>query len=148
MKCAYLYTYVVHPRWYVDMLNEQFLMFFFFYISPWMDENYTTVLYIYICLIYDFMIWLPDMYIYIYIIYISLLPLWLYFRSLPGLWTLGQCADHHQRGEAGFNWAAVFAVWNGGFTGWKAPFYYPIGSMVLVYMLTWMGYIDGKCYHI
>ena len=25
---------------------------------------------------------------------------------------------------------------------------YPIGSMVLVYMLTWLGYIDGKCYHI
>ena len=24
----------------------------------------------------------------------------------------------------------------------------PIGSMVLVYMLTWLGYIDGKCYHI
>ena len=22
------------------------------------------------------------------------------------------------------------------------------GSMVLVYMLTWLGYIDGKCYHI
>ena len=22
----------------------------------------------------------------------------------------------------------------------------PIGSMVLVYMLTWLGYIDGKCY--
>ena len=26
--------------------------------------------------------------------------------------------------------------------------YIPIGSMVLVYMLTWLGYIDGKCYHI
>jgi len=24
----------------------------------------------------------------------------------------------------------------------------PIGSMVLVYMLTWLGYIDGKCCHI
>ena len=24
----------------------------------------------------------------------------------------------------------------------------PIGSMVLVYMLTWLGYINGKCYHI
>ena len=22
------------------------------------------------------------------------------------------------------------------------------GSMVLVYMLTWLGYIDGKCYHV
>ena len=35
--------------------------------------------------------------------------------------------------------------------GWCCRgFYYPIpvGSMVLVYMLTWLGYIDGKCYHI
>ena len=25
---------------------------------------------------------------------------------------------------------------------------YPIGSVCMVYMLTWLGYIDGKCYHI
>jgi hypothetical protein len=71
MKCAYLYTYVVHPRWYVDMLNEQFLMFFFFYISPWMDENYTTVLYIYM-----FDLWFYDMvarYVYIYLYYIHII---------------------------------------------------------------------------
>ena len=35
--------------------------------------------------------------------------------------------------------------------GWKSQgpaWDYPIGSMVLVYMLTWLGYFDGKCYHI
>ena len=30
----------------------------------------------------------------------------------------------------------------------KQVYIYPIGSMVLVYMLTWLGYINGKCYHI
>ena len=30
--------------------------------------------------------------------------------------------------------------------GKNSGFSEPIGSMVLVYMLTWLGYIDGKCY--
>ena len=30
----------------------------------------------------------------------------------------------------------------------RISFIYPIGSMVLVYMLSWLVYIDGKCYHI
>ena len=30
---------------------------------------------------------------------------------------------------------------------WKSNDKYPIGSMVLVYILTWLGYIDDKCYH-
>ena len=54
------------------MLNEQFLMFFSFILAPgWM--RIIRLYYIYICLIYDFMIWLPDMYIYIYLYYIHII---------------------------------------------------------------------------
>ena len=45
--------------------------------------------------------------------------------------------------------AECFFSWDGAtlLASWQ-ELYIPIGSMVLVYMLTWLGYIDGKCYHI
>ena len=42
------------------------------------------------------------------------------------------------------SWACCHVEWMGNPEGIDIP----IGSMVLVYMLTWMGYIDGKCYYI
>ena len=58
-------------------------------------------------------------------------------------WCSAGEGTEHLRTHCIFRWIRHLLMVN-----WCELTIFPIGSMYGIYMLTWRGYIDGKCYHI